>query len=474
MQAVYTKVLSRRVYVVIALAAALLSGLFIAENRDASAIRTARETVRKSLEVERNMNTLTLAVRRVGYNHRAYLLTGSPEDLSARQQAFAEGETVISRLEQLFRRPATLAILDAITLSIDTLQQIADQSTTALRSGNDSLALALVEAPRLQQVSDRFRYSIDQIINSEAAALDANRKAVEERLRRASITRAVGRLLLALTIAFLFYNLRHLTKRQEQLIADLTAENTVRRQTESQNQALIQNLKTKNEELDHFAYIASHDLQEPLRTVTNFIGVMEEDYADELDENAKVYFGFIRSATSRMKRLISNLLYYSQIGQTAPIATIDLNEVLRTVLLDLELIIKDKQGVIKTQPLPIVSGIPIELHQLFQNLILNALKFHKADTSPVIEISCEETQALWRINIKDNGIGIAENALKKIFRMFSRVNEPGKYDGHGIGLTYCRKIVNLHGGQLSVTSTLGQGSTFTFTLSKLLTVETEA
>jgi signal transduction histidine kinase len=225
-------------------------------------------------------------------------------------------------------------------------------------------------------------------------------------------------------------------------------------------------LNVKNQQLDHFAYVASHDLQEPLRTVSNYLEIFQEDYPDRLDGQATMYFQYINSAVDRMRNLISGLLSFSRLGTSSDKEQIDLNKTIEKIKEDFSAIIQERNITIQSDTLPIVDGYRIEIKQLFQNLISNAIKFTKPEVAPYIEISFDETNNFFNFHIKDNGIGIPDKDFTKIFDMFSRLHSTKDYEGQGIGLAFCKKIVELHYGNIWVTSDFGNGSTVHFTIKK--------
>ena len=233
-----------------------------------------------------------------------------------------------------------------------------------------------------------------------------------------------------------------------------------------ETEKLNNSLSTKNQQLDHFAYVASHDLQEPLRTVSNYLEIFQEDYPERLEGEATMYFEFINSAVERMRKLISGLLSFSRLGTSGEAETIDLNVTLFRIQSDLASVIEKNNITIKIDKLPTVYGYRIEIKQLFQNLISNAIKFTKPDVTPYIEITFDETNNFYNFHITDNGIGIPDKDFSKIFDMFSRLHSTKDYEGQGIGLAFCKKIVELHHGNIWVTSEFGKGSTVHFTLKK--------
>ncbi|MEO6456569.1 MAG: two-component regulator propeller domain-containing protein [Ginsengibacter sp.] len=223
-------------------------------------------------------------------------------------------------------------------------------------------------------------------------------------------------------------------------------------------------LEIKNKEMEQFAYIASHDLQEPLRTTSSFVKLLQKQYAGQLDERADKYFNFITDASDRMKVLIKNLLDYSRIGSKKELEQVDCKVVLKDVLADLHVAIQEAKADISYMQLPVISGYPNEIKQLFQNLLINAIKFRKQDTIPQVIISVQKIKNYWEFIFKDNGIGIEEKNREKIFNIFQRLHTRTEYEGSGIGLSYCKKIVELHNGKIWVESTPGLGSTFYFTI----------
>jgi light-regulated signal transduction histidine kinase (bacteriophytochrome) len=223
-------------------------------------------------------------------------------------------------------------------------------------------------------------------------------------------------------------------------------------------------LQKKNVELEQFAYIVSHDLQEPLRTISSFVELLQKKYDGQFDEKADRYFNYVLDASQRMKLLIKNLLDYSRIGKKKEMEQVDCNKTLHEVLADLGVAISDANADIQHKPLPVVNGYPMELKQLFQNLIINAVKFRKKDVEPQIKISAEQINNHWEFSFADNGIGIEKKHNEKIFQIFQRLHTRSEYEGSGIGLAHCKKIAELHKGKIWVESESGVGATFYFTI----------
>ena len=225
-------------------------------------------------------------------------------------------------------------------------------------------------------------------------------------------------------------------------------------------------LSSANTELEQFAYIASHDLQEPLRTIANFVGLIDKKYSGKTDEDTDQYLKFIVTATSKMQDLIKHLLDFSRVGKNMSFVPVDCNKVLKAVILEMDTSVKESNAIITSALLPVVMGNEIELKRLFQNLISNAIKFRKKEVNLKIEITVEEKDTEYIFAVKDNGIGIEEQFIHKLFVIFQRLHNETEYPGTGIGLATCKKIVTLHGGKIWVNSKLGEGSTFYFTIPK--------
>jgi len=224
-------------------------------------------------------------------------------------------------------------------------------------------------------------------------------------------------------------------------------------------------LKSTNDTLEQFAHVASHDLKEPVRKIKIFTSRLQEESGDVLNEKSKVYLDKILSSANRMSTMIEGVLNYSiQNGSEQVNEDIDLNMIIEEIRNDLEVLIQQKEAVIKCDPLPVIEGDHVLLHQLFYNLIYNSLKFTNTTVNPVINISYEaitmEGKPYYRIKIRDNGIGFDQQQSERIFDTFTRLNSKDKYDGTGLGLALCRKIVQRHGGTINAEGVSGVGAEF--------------
>lgn len=251
--------------------------------------------------------------------------------------------------------------------------------------------------------------------------------------------------------------IRDLNARLEQRVSERTAELL------ESNEAL----RKSNEDLNQFAYVASHDLQEPLRLVALYSQMLQKKYSDRLDAQAEQYVSYVINGAHRMEILLKDLLAYSQVGSPGdgPASPVVVSEALRKALLNLQASIDQTQALVTWNGLPTLQAHEIRLVQLLQNLVGNAIKYRGADR-PEVHVEAERQPGEWRFSVKDNGIGIKPEYVQQIFGIFKRLHA-SNYPGTGIGLAICERIVKSYGGQIWVESSLGKGSTFYFTLPDL-------
>jgi PAS domain S-box-containing protein len=238
-----------------------------------------------------------------------------------------------------------------------------------------------------------------------------------------------------------------------------TAQEALARQAEE--------LARSNADLEQFAYVASHDLQEPLRMVASYTQLLARRYGDKLDQDAHEFIGFAVDGVTRMQALINDLLAYSRVGtRGGAFSRVPVETVVERVRASLARAIEESGALVSHDPLPAVTGDPTQLLQLFQNLIQNGIKFRHPDSPPEIHIGVSDQGAVWHFSVRDNGIGIAPEYQERIFVIFQRLHPRSEYPGTGIGLSICKKIVERHGGRIWVESESDAGSTFHFTLPK--------
>ncbi len=244
---------------------------------------------------------------------------------------------------------------------------------------------------------------------------------------------------------------------------DITERIKMEEQLKEKSEALARS----NTELEQFAYVASHDLQEPLRMVNSYVQLLSKRYKDKLDQDANDFIGYAVDGSNRMRNLINSLLEFSRMNRVKPFEQVDLNLLTKEVLQDLKNRITESKAIIKIEPLPTIFGDHVLLSQLFINLISNAIKF-RGDNDPEIIISYKKQNDEFLFSVKDNGIGIQEEYAEKIFIIFQRLHSKEKYPGTGIGLAICKKIVERHGGKIWIESEIDKGTTFHFTIKENL------
>jgi light-regulated signal transduction histidine kinase (bacteriophytochrome) len=256
----------------------------------------------------------------------------------------------------------------------------------------------------------------------------------------------------------------------EELIATIKAFIRLRRAEAQLRQANLElqrqaeELRRSNEDLQQFAYSASHDLQEPLRMVTNYVQLLAQRYQGKLDGDADDFIKFAVEGTARMQELIDDLLNYARVQTKGRVfEQIDCEEVFERVLFMLQTKVEEENAVITHDPLPVVLADGVQLGQLLQNLLSNALKFHGGEP-PCVHVSAERKGHEWVFTVRDQGIGIDPQFAKRIFTIFQRLHTRSEFPGTGVGLAICKRIVERHGGRIWVESELGKGATFYFTL----------
>lgn len=253
-------------------------------------------------------------------------------------------------------------------------------------------------------------------------------------------------------------------KRKDELGTLAQSFNQMAEELENNTAAILKlndKLKRSNKELEQFAYVASHDLQEPIYIIQGFVDTIREQHTPVLNEDMSFLLERISHAAERMKSLIEGLLEFSRIGtSTKPFEPVDLNVIVQEIITDLELRIKETNAKIEIGKLPTLQGDKLQMHQLFQNLIGNALKFHQKDKAPEVKIYSHPKHDSIEIYVEDNGIGFDKEYADKIFVPFQRLHTRSEYQGNGIGLAICEKIVLRHHGKISAQGEINQGATF--------------
>jgi signal transduction histidine kinase len=299
-----------------------------------------------------------------------------------------------------------------------------------------------------------------EIVERQRVEVEVARQSEEQARLNAALTRS------NLATLNLMQDAVQAKDRLEKVNQELQLEIAERKRAEDILKKTLLDLERSNKELEQFAYVASHDLQEPLRMVASYTQLLEKRYKDQLDQDAKDFIGFAADGANRMQRLINDLLAYSRVGTRGkPLEPTDCHTVLGQAIVNLSTVIEENHAIVTSDQLPKVMADASQMVQLLQNLVGNAIKF-RGEESPRIHVSAQEKGNEWVFSVKDNGIGIEAQFSERIFIAFQRLHSREKYPGTGIGLAICKKIVDRHGGKIWIESELGKGSTFYFTTPK--------
>lgn len=493
-----TLILAGLVVIAVLLATAGLAGTFALRN-SASVSATLTDRLSPALISATRLNAALLDQETAV---RGYALSGNPQFLQPYREGLAAEEAELAQLRrQLADRPAELAAIERIGAATrDWRSRTAEPVIAAVDGGPQAVPTELVE--RGKQDFDSIRAQVKAFEDQINAERQNARNDLTDALR------LQNGLLLAVLIVFLIAaallmvlirsgigqpiaRLAAATREVRQgdfgqkIKADGPADvQALGRDIEAMRKRIVEELDTtvaaqemlersnaelarSNSELEQFAYVASHDLQEPLRKVASFTQLIERRYGDLLDERGKQYVHFAVDGAERMQVLINDLLAFSRVGRVYDSTSeVDLNAVCDSAEQNLAHRIEASSATVERDKLPTVTGDPTLLTMLWQNLIGNALKFRDPQRPPLVRITCEQRDDMWHFAVKDNGIGVDPQFGEKIFIIFQRLHSRGDvYGGTGIGLAMCRKIVEHHGGQIWLdTDDLPPGATFRFTL----------
>ncbi|ARK11892.1 ATP-binding protein [Fibrella sp. ES10-3-2-2] len=236
----------------------------------------------------------------------------------------------------------------------------------------------------------------------------------------------------------------------------------------SYRQLAMQELTRSNEELQQFAYIASHDLQSPLKTIANYLSLLEAQHGEKLDPDARRLIDVSTSAAVRMRELINDLLEFSRVGSEVALTPLDLNDLVAEIMVELQSDMQAVSATTEISPLPTIMGHRTDIKQVFQNLISNSIKYRRQGVAPKLSIRAVDDRTKYQFSISDNGIGIEPQYFDRVFQLFQRLHGRNQYSGTGIGLATCKKVVTMYGGDIWLESTPGEGTTFYFTLPKVI------
>jgi signal transduction histidine kinase len=430
---------------------------------------------------------------------RGYGMTGRPDFLQPYAEGRAQEQAALRTMSPLIDRPrerADLALVlqrakawqDLVATPISTAKgaaatRVADERAGQGKTGFDSLRAAMTtQQQHLTQDRAAGRADLDTVRAERnavflgiAAVILALAGLVFTGLRR-GVTMPLERLAAdtAQVAAGDFdhpiarhgpADLRRMAGSVEAMRQRLTAELLISGQAQDELATQAAELQRSNAELEQFAYVASHDLQEPLRKVASFSQMLRRRYSSQLDERANQYIDFAIDGANRMQTLINDLLQFSRVGRFHEArADVDLEEVYAMTESTLSVAIEEAGARITHDPLPTVTGDPGQLGLLLQNLLSNAIKFRAPERSPEIQVSATRRGAMWAFAVSDNGIGIGEEYVARVFVIFQRLHSREAYPGTGIGLAMCKKIVEFHGGTIGVDTSHTPGTRITFTL----------
>jgi signal transduction histidine kinase len=402
-------------------------------------------------DVNRRLERLFSLVKDVEVAQREYILLGGEQPVPLIQKRHAEIDTEIAELRKSNVEDRWLELLESL------LPQQFDevQETFDLRAQGGPEAAAQVLAHPGVKAMDDIRTVVSNMIKEEMRR--RNERSNEQRSQfYKTIALFIAVLVVnVLLIASLYMFQRREAERARKLNAEL--EHRIALRTEA--------LQRSNEDLLQFAYVASHDMKEPMRMISSYTTLLQRRLGDRLDPEAETFMGFIVDGVKRMNSFIQDLLEYSRAGsgKDDQLADVEVEPVLRNVLANLKVTIAESGASVTWDSLP--ETVPydgIRLTQVFQNLIGNALKY-RGERRPVVRVSCREEGDEFVFSVKDNGIGIAPEYIDRIFGIFQRLHGT-EYEGTGIGLAMVKKIIERYGGRIWVESTLGEGSTFSFTV----------
>jgi signal transduction histidine kinase len=432
-------------FLLIALAPVLL-GLMAYANAS-KAIEAARDVARTN-ELVKELEKVLSTLKDVEVAQREYLLTAEEARVTDIQRLQKEAEAGVNRL----------AIMKAEDYWLEQLRTLVPQKfdeirkTVELRRSGDFVAASeVVLRDRGSRAMDDIRTAVRNMIRDENLELGKRSTDQQKKFRWTMIIFGAVLLLNGVLIGSLFWTTTRTNAELERRVAVRTEE-----------------LQRSNEELQQFAYVASHDMKEPMRMISSYASLLERRYQDKLGEDAQTYIGFIVEGVKRMDAMIAGLLEYSRVGETKEGDTavrVETEKVLSGVLDNLKVTVSDANAVVTHDPLPDVYYDPIRLGQLLQNLVSNAIKYRSPERRPHVHITASQRHDEVVFSIRDNGEGIPPEHRDDIFGIFKRLH--GKeVEGTGIGLAMCRRIVERYGGRIWVDSEPGVGSTFSFTIPK--------
>ncbi|WP_340677396.1 CHASE3 domain-containing protein [Paraglaciecola sp.] len=455
-----------------------------------STLSTAQESLLNASDVLNELNRLHVLILSAESGQRGYLLTNNEDYLAPYTDALSELNIQLKNVADI--RSEVPGQKNKIDVLLDLTQQKVDELTTSVGlalSDKERNALRMVLTGKGRELYRKIRQTFEEIENTETRYHQLQFTQLASAKREAQATFIISAITSSLLLVGMVFLARLNVRTDQQHKAELIEQNEelqlkVEERT-SELKLYSQELKLSNRELEDFAFVASHDLQEPLRKIRAFGDRLQSSYVNMLDDKGIDYIKRMRNAAERMSDLINDLLEFSRITTRGKdFVSVDLNQTISTILDDLEIATAESGATVNCCELPLMKADPSQMYQLFLNLISNALKFRKADVLTVInfeyhlesshvEVNQEEDDAIeknadeeWHIiTISDNGIGFEQEYADKIFSPFQRLHSREEYKGTGIGLAVCRRIVERHYGVISASSELGKGAVFTIKFS---------
>lgn len=449
--------------------------------RAANTMIENNEMVVHTLKVIETLNLAVADITAAESAQRGYIITGNDGFLTYYAEALPNLDRSMNELaQQTSDNPLQAQRVQAFRNAVNNRRETLDRNLNLRKTKGVDFVF---EAERLlvgKEQMDEVRRIAGELQEEEDRLLELRTAESHASARRTMLTFLVANALVLLLLGAVYYVvIGDLKERQRAAERLREANDQLEERVQERTLELADTnteLERSNRELQDFAFVASHDLQEPLRKIQAFGDRLKTKHGPQLNDEAQDYLQRMQGAASRMHTLINDLLTFSRVTTKAqPFISTDLGKIAKEVLADLEVRLQDTGGTVEVGDLPVIEADSMQMRQLIQNLISNALKFHKPDEAPIIKIGAEisgngsgpagrRSNSVAQLTFEDNGIGFDEKYLDRIFTPFQRLHGRGEYEGTGIGLAVCRKIVERHGGTLTARSTPGEGSTFIVTL----------
>ena len=461
-------------------------------NRNAANIRASNASQARIDAI----HLIALDVLNLETGLRGYLLTARPEYLEPYHQGQTQLGRRIQRLQAKAATPMQRENLQHVLALMQTWFSDVAEPQIHIRPLSLTTTVSLVKNGSGKRLIDEVRGVLAMLEHNENARLSASLNASSQTLQQVRLLTVFG------LLAALFFLVASAVQAARTFTRTMTALNTAAQrvaegqythplpavqieelqqlsgqfgrmaeavqQREANLSRLNDDLARSNRELEQFAYVASHDLQEPLRTIGSFTGLLAKRYQGQLDARADQYIAYTLSATQRLKQLIQDLLAYSRTRQsTQPVQTVDVQRLVADLLQDFQDLIERSHAQVELHPLPVVHGRPELLRHVFMNLIGNALKFRHPERPPRVEVRASAQPGFWEFHVQDNGIGIDPAYHSRIFDIFQRLHGVSEIEGNGIGLAIVKSVVERHGGQVTLVSAPDVGTTISFTIPRL-------